>query len=695
MRDLIEYEKQKLEDNSNYEPPFLYDANDEPLEPIDSIEQYFKYLPNLIELGGANAADKYTRLHSSGRRYTILPIDEGIFDINANTRAIEVPAEFKNGISVQGDELAEVLYFRIDRFYDAMDLDTADIYIQWKAADGSTGVSTPWVVDIESQPNKIIFGWAISSAITGTAGNIEFAVRFYRTDGGDLSKLIYSFATLTQTGKVLNSLDFTLGDATYITEYGIDDMISSRIVSSQTHVVGQGESLEPLYLYNAQEDAADAKVGDSLDPAATYAWYDAENKITYIDLTGLEIIPGQNNEPDVTREYEALHVSAVSTDAGIISYKWTYLDIDTDFGEVDAAGTDGDPSGSKLSIEFFLTKDETPVANKVYYVPNEDNTGYVPFSLDGLGTDETTGNPETPKSKGLYEKFSELKVYKVGKYYATAYNRKTRANTAKLDSDMFIVPIPIVPTITDENNLNPDGKNYILNKGGAAGNTVTLQVNPDNTEVVNKTHKGVLSYEWFHRAERENPTTHEEVPYVKIDDAPNSKELTLTFDADKSAQEVEGYYKVKVTNTKNGESVSIESKEARLSYPAEKPQLAYPVNEEQLRVNFNNTLQLPNLVKVIVAPSWSTQWNISDDIRYQWYETYDEYPDNKEYPINEETGEPTIISGDDRMCNAEEDGDVGTKYNFIPNHAGKYFCVVTNVKNGTEASTISDVFFVV
>ena len=691
MRDLIEYEKQQLSLDPHYEPPFLYDENDDPLEAIDSIEQYFKYLPTLIELGGASASDKYTRLHSSGRRYTILPIDEGIFDINANTRAIEVPAEFKNGISVQGDELAEVLYFRIDRFYDAMDLDTADIYIQWKAADGSTGVSIPWVVDIESQPNKIIFGWPISSAITGTAGNIEFAVRFYKTDGGDLTKLIYSFATLTQSGKILSSLDFTLGDQTYITEYGIDDMISSRIINSITHVVGQGEAAEPLYLYNAEDDAADAKVGDGVDPTATYAWYDAENKITYIDLTGLELVPGENNEPDVTREYEALHVSAVSTDAGIISYKWTYLDIDTDLGETDAAGTDGDVSGSKLSIEFFLTEDTAPVANKIYYQRDENADAYIEYDISGLDSELE----ETPASKGLYEKFSQLKVYKVGKYHATAYNRKARANTAKLDSDTFIVPIPIVPTITDANNLNPDGRNYILNKGGAAGNTVTLSVRPDNTEIVNHTHKGVLSYEWFHRAEIEDSQTHQEVPYEKILDAPNSNELTLVFDADKPAQEVEGYYKVKVTNTKNGESVNIESKEARLSYPAEAPELAYPVTEEQLRVNFNNALQLPNLVKVVVAPSWQAQWNISDGITFQWYETYDEFPDNREYPINEETGEPTIVSSDDRMCNEAEDGDVGTNYNFIPNHAGKYFCVVTNLKNGTEKSTISDVFFVV
>ena len=610
----------------------------------------------------------------------MLPIDEGIFDINANTRVITIPTEFKDGISVQGDELAEVLYFRIDRFYDAMDLDTADIYIQWKAADGSTGVSTPWVIDIESQPNKIIFGWAISSAITGNAGNIEFAVRFYRSEGGDLSKLLYSFATLTQTAKIMSSLNFTLGDQTYITEYGIDDKISSRIATSETKIVGQEVALEPLYLYNAEQDAADAKVGDGTDLTAKYAWYDAENKITYIDLTGIED----------GKEYEALHVSAVSTDAGIISYKWTYKNIDTDFGEINAAGTDSDPSKSKISIEFFKTKDTEIVPSKVYYEGHSSGGSgeidtFTPFDLSQLNTELA----ETPADKGLYEKFSQLKVYQVGKFYATAYNRKAKSNTASLDSEMFIVPKPIVPVITDSNNLNPDGKNYILNKGGTAGNTVSLEVKPDNTETYNHTHKGVLSYEWYHRSGEDG------VEYAKIQDAPNSNSLTLTFDADKPAKEVEGYYKVKVINTKNGQSVETESKEARLSYPAEAPELGYPINEDQTKVNFNNVDQLPNLIKVVITPSWSTQWNISDRIEYQWYETYDEYPDKKKYDIDPETGNPVIVSTDDRKCNVEEDGNPGTNYNFVPNHAGKYFCVVTNYKNGTDASTISDVFFVV
>ena len=150
---------------------------------ISTLEEYFLYLKELAN------HDVY---------YTMLPIDEDTFDIDANTRKIDVPEEFqKNGISVQGDEIAEIIYFKINRFYDAIDLATKDIYIQWKSAaldgDGNQkeGVSVPWCVDLKSAPNYIIFGWPISSKITESAGQITFAVRFFEFESGT-QKLTYS-----------------------------------------------------------------------------------------------------------------------------------------------------------------------------------------------------------------------------------------------------------------------------------------------------------------------------------------------------------------------------------------------------------------------------------------------------------------------------------------------------------------------
>jgi len=58
----------------------------EPMLGITTLEEYFSWLRNL---GNIN------------RKYTVLPLDEEHFEINANTRAINIPASFKkNGIAV-------------------------------------------------------------------------------------------------------------------------------------------------------------------------------------------------------------------------------------------------------------------------------------------------------------------------------------------------------------------------------------------------------------------------------------------------------------------------------------------------------------------------------------------------------------------------------------------------------------------
>ena len=142
----------------------------EPMLGITTLEEYFSWIRNLGNIS---------------KKYTVLPLDEDHFEINANTRAINIPASFKkNGVAVQGDDLAEVLYFKIDRYFDYMDLNNCDIYIQWetpKSADGTTikSASPAYIRDIESEPGKLIFGWALSDAITANSGTLKFSVRFF------------------------------------------------------------------------------------------------------------------------------------------------------------------------------------------------------------------------------------------------------------------------------------------------------------------------------------------------------------------------------------------------------------------------------------------------------------------------------------------------------------------------------------
>ena len=90
-------------------------------------------------------------------------MDEETFDIDANSRTITVPPSFKHGVGVKGDQVAEIIYFKIDRYFDATDLNTQNIYIEWENAKGEQGLSKEYVRDITTDPDHIIFGWPLAS----------------------------------------------------------------------------------------------------------------------------------------------------------------------------------------------------------------------------------------------------------------------------------------------------------------------------------------------------------------------------------------------------------------------------------------------------------------------------------------------------------------------------------------------------
>lgn len=91
---------------------------------VENLEQFFGSIQEIAALDS-----KYLRL----------PLDEPMFEIDANSRKINVDATpFKaNGLSVQGDHLAETVFFKIDRYYDTMDLMNTDIYVNWKMGSAS------------------------------------------------------------------------------------------------------------------------------------------------------------------------------------------------------------------------------------------------------------------------------------------------------------------------------------------------------------------------------------------------------------------------------------------------------------------------------------------------------------------------------------------------------------------------------
>ena len=182
---------------------------------IKSIDDYFCHLGDITKL--VVNIDEAGNMNITDPLFFILPVDEPTFNINANTRTITVPTVFKNGVSVKGDEIAETIYFTIDRYFDTTDFYDPKIkaVVQWQNANGDKNISmTTAKAVIEDQSEgtvKVIFGWPLSREITEYDGNVTFSVRFYNTEKeNDIDYLEYSWSTLNTTIKINPSLDLDI-----------------------------------------------------------------------------------------------------------------------------------------------------------------------------------------------------------------------------------------------------------------------------------------------------------------------------------------------------------------------------------------------------------------------------------------------------------------------------------------------------
>ena len=184
---------------------------------INNIEQFFG---NIIEI--AQLDKKFLRL----------PLDEPIFEIDANTRVISVPSEFRsNGLSVQGDHLAETVFFSIDRYFDRMDLSVTDITINWKMGTTS-GKTKNFIMSKDIIPGKVVFGWPINNIITQKSGSLTFAIEFSLKNEGEI---LYDFNTLSASINIKDGL--VIGSD--IEAVSLDDEVLGILTNS---VFGEGDA---------------------------------------------------------------------------------------------------------------------------------------------------------------------------------------------------------------------------------------------------------------------------------------------------------------------------------------------------------------------------------------------------------------------------------------------------------------------
>lgn len=163
-----------------------------------------EYLQNLIQINDKNKP----------QIAVLLPKDEPIYEINLNTRKVAVPPF----LSVKSDHYAETFYFKVDRYFDNMDLSDTACLIQYtnsgiKNDDGHFYLVPYYDITTLRAENKILLSWMVSNSAAAAAGTLTFSFRFYKLDAGTVvdDKMVYNYIYCLNTepakSKILDGLD--------------------------------------------------------------------------------------------------------------------------------------------------------------------------------------------------------------------------------------------------------------------------------------------------------------------------------------------------------------------------------------------------------------------------------------------------------------------------------------------------------
>ncbi len=497
---------------------------------ISSLNEYFAYLNDILD---AVAKKDHGNTNEANDKafFVRLPLDEDVFAINANTRVITVPAAFEaNGISVQGDELAEVVYFTIDRFFDKVDLanDAIQIAIQWEY-NGTKGFSRNFGKDIETIPGKIIFGWPISHELTHTPGTIRFAVRFYSVNTNEethAKEIAYSLATLPATVKIAATIDHNLIDDTMEgLNYG--DKITARVLNSGIYDMSIEPPKLPLITLPLQ-------VLNNED-------YDSTDTIVDLQDGGIK-----------------LGVGAVPDGAGVISYQWKMYPYN-DAGGYDSSNAIllNSVNQNDVKNEFIEVKEELS-NNDIYYDENRNVVSISNLSLSRTYTeDQGYQIGDTENYIKLFRSVSTAKALDAGQYKVDITSRIRVNSVTKQEERVITIPGPQMPVVAlpeDEQAhmiLENDNLNIIadVSKGNELGRS-------DKVELTKEWYRYDETLENWLKVNEEPDLEEEETAesYVSIN---GEQELVLTVqDLINTETKAGDQYRIKAIATRNGKTAT-------------------------------------------------------------------------------------------------------------------------------------------
>ena len=398
-------------------------AQNDALQIEESLESYYANITEIAKL----STDFGPTGHKAPYRFLLMPLDEPIFEIDANKRTITVPQAFnKNGIGVRGDHKAEVLYFKIDKYFDYKDLFNVDAIIinwQFRPANASRNAEFPVETSVALAPDDtyeeghIVFGWVITNEMTPSKGTLSFSVSFLMRTGGT-----YNYLLSTQIASVSVNDTLMLEDPTILDSLKAPTF--ERLSDSRYTPENLTPLLDPIFRTGVQEREEDS-----------------EGK-TQVVFRGLERVANFAINPDDGTEDSALTLSAIgmTKDDGGIQYRWSWVTHDPE-----ESGWDEEPRPAK----YIVSKDTTPVAGVQYYHGLENGTPVPITSEDNKAAIFADPNDI------VYEVGSDFEVTKGGEYLVSIQSTKTVTQSSgnvtiksgNVDSCTCSVPKAAIPAV--------------------------------------------------------------------------------------------------------------------------------------------------------------------------------------------------------------------------------------------------------
>ena len=430
---------------------FLKNLDNSPLaegEVIDNLNAYYGHMKDFYNAAGAGRKDAY--------KYVMMPLNEAgedPFKIDLNARSITVPASFAKIGAVQSDQMAELIVFSADRYFDYMDLANTLIYVQWQLpdADKTTGATEVTIIDIDSEPGKIRFAWPLHNTITAHSGIVKFSVRFFVFDGNE--KLAYSLNTLEANIMIKPALDAT----SVITPERVGGLFEKSIINSQYSRLGTVPPVYPSF------DSPGMDMTVNKDNFVRYLSEAAEAKKTIVAKL-----------KDGSLQMKA---QAFSADAGTISYQWKFkAENSEDFVDASDKGV--------VEVALLPTALEDlpldPVTKQRYLNPRDT---YYRNGEPYTGTEIPTG-ADGKYDNSLYEQYAVLTVSSgngavTGTYAVAATNTVADMHKERWSTHCYL-PGPQEITFADE---------MFSVKNGAI-----------NVNVVEDINKPDMTYTWYYDA---------------------------------------------------------------------------------------------------------------------------------------------------------------------------------------------------